>query len=86
MRIVDVYLGQEIEEKVFTKHGVLREEVEEMLLADEPKYFRTKGGRYMAIGLRERYLTAVFENVEGIAFILTSYPASEWQVKLYRRK
>ena len=86
MRIVDVYLGQEIEEKILAKHSVLREEIEETLLADEPKYFKARRGRYLAIGFLKRFISAVYENRSGIAMIITAYPSSNWQISLYKRK
>lgn len=84
MQIVDVYLGQEIEEKILTKHGVLREEVEEMLLADEPRYFRTRKGRYSAVGITNRFITVIFEYSNGLAKVITAYCSSNTQIRRYR--
>lgn len=86
MHLEDVYLEGPAGEKIVKKHGVSREEIETVLLADEPKHFKTKAGRYLAIDVTERYLTIVYENRKGIAVIVTAYPSSQWQVKLYKRK
>lgn len=74
------------EEKILKKHGVTKEEIEAVLMLDEPKHFKTKAGRYIAIGIMERFISIVYENKEGIAAVVTAYPSSNWQVKLYKRK
>lgn len=40
----------------------------------------------MAIGYYQRYLTIIFEIYNNIAFIITAYPSSESQIKLYKKK
>ena len=75
-----------VEEKIFEKHGVGKEEIEEVLLMDEPKCFKARKNRYFAVGFRERFITAIFEYKKGEADVITAYPSSEWQIRLYKRK
>ena len=86
MHLEDVYVEEAAEEKILRKHGVAREEIETALMADEPKHFRTRGGRYMGIGFGERFISVVYENRNSIAIVVTAYPSSRWQVKMYKRK
>jgi len=46
---------------------------------------RVKDGRYMAIGFINRHLTVIFEYSQGVAKIVTTYPSSDWQIRLYKR-
>ncbi len=46
---------------------------------------QARDGRYLAVGLANRYLTVIFEYEKGTANIVTSYPSSEWQVRLFKR-
>ena len=86
MQLEDVYIEEAVQEKVAKKHGVSREETEAVLLADEPKHFKTRAGRYMAIGFIEKYISVVYENHNGVAIVITAYPSSQWQVRMYKRK
>ena len=81
MYLKDVDLEEAVDEKVFRKHGISREEIEKALLLDEPKHFRTRAGRYLAIGLTERYVSTIYENHNGIAVVITAYHSSQWQIK-----
>lgn len=86
MLVRKLRLERSIQLKV-AKHGVEKEEIERVLIWDEPKHFKAKGIRYMAIGRSERLVTVIFETYEpGVATIITAYPSSEWQRKLYERK
>ena len=86
MLIKKVVLDTAVEEKIFEKHSVGKEEMEEIMLMDEPKYFKARNGRYMGIGVAQRFITVIFEYADGIATIITAYPSSESQIKLYHRK
>ncbi|MBI2143938.1 hypothetical protein HYU17_02185 [Candidatus Woesearchaeota archaeon] len=86
MHIEDVYVKEAVEEKIFGKHGIIREEIKGTLLADEPKHFKSGKGRYLAIGFVERHISSVYENKNGIAMMVTAHPSSKWQVRLYKRK
>lgn len=85
MRIRELRLKVSVEEKV-QEHGVTKSEVEDALLRDEPKYLKARSGRYMAICQAQRFITIIFEYADEIATIVTAYPSSEWQIKLYHRK
>jgi len=84
MRIHQVRISEWIAEKIQVEHGVFLDEAEEILFSD-PVVRRAKDGRYMAIGLIDRYLTVIFEFERGTAEIITAYPCSDWQVRLYKR-
>jgi uncharacterized DUF497 family protein len=84
MRIYEVRISEEIAEKIQAQHGVLPEDAEEILFS-QPVVRRARDGRYMAIGLANGYLTVIFEFEKGAAEIVTAYPSSDWQIKLYKR-
>jgi hypothetical protein len=84
MRIRRVLISESVAEKIYEKHRVLPEDAEEILFSN-PVIRRVKDGRYMAIGFIHRYLTVIFEYSQGVAKIVTAYPSSDWQVRLYRR-
>lgn len=86
MHLKDVDLEEAVDEKVFRKHGISREEIEKALLLDEPKHFRTRAGRYLGIGFTERYISIIYENRIGVAVVITAYPSSQWQIRMYKRK
>lgn len=85
MLIREIHLKEAVEEKI-QEHGVMKDEIEGALLLDEPKYFKARNGRYMGIGVAQRFITIIFEYADGIATIVTAYPSSESQIKLYHRK
>jgi len=74
--------------KIYDKHGITMEEIEKVLLQNEPYFAKTKLGRYVALGKWSRYVTIVFNYHETHkeATIVTAYPSSPWQIKLYKRK
>lgn len=74
-----------VEEKIFKKHNVKREDIEAVFFG-EPYYFRDKKGRYIAIGFANEYITVVFEYQDEIAAVVTAYRASKWQRNLYKVK
>ena len=86
MLIKELRLDPSTEEKIVLKHGIMKCEIEEVLFWDEPKYFKARNERYMAIGFSQRPITIIFEYADGIANAVTSYPTSKWQRKLYERK
>ncbi|MBU1946184.1 MAG: BrnT family toxin [Nanoarchaeota archaeon] len=85
MRIDKIRISPEVQEKIFKKHKVLRDEIENAFF-DEPYYFKDRGGRYVAIGFIDCYVTVVFEFDKGCADVVTAYRSSEWQRKLYKVK
>ncbi len=86
MLIKELHLEPSVEAKMALKHGVIKSEIEAALFSDEPKYFKARNGRYMAVGRAQRLITIIFEYHEGIAEVITAYLSSEWQRKLYERK
>jgi len=85
MLIKRVTISPEIAYKIRVKHGVKFEEVEKVLLTN-PLIYRIKDGRYIAIGTYVRFVTVIFEYDKCYANIITDYPSSDWQIKLYKRK
>lgn len=86
MRIKNVQIELEVENKIFNKHGVARKEIEEGLLDTKPVFYKAKEGRYMALTHKFRYVTIIFRYKKGIANIKTAYPSSDWQIRLYKRQ
>tara|TARA_Y100000034_G_C6659423_1_gene289028 strand:- start:328 stop:579 length:252 start_codon:yes stop_codon:yes gene_type:complete len=75
-----------VKEKILDNHNVGYSEVKETFL-NNPYFFKAKGGRYMAIGLCNRYITVIFDYEEdNSVFVITVYPSSDDQRKLYKRK
>jgi len=85
MKIRKIMISFDAQEKIFKKHNVRREEIEQVFFG-EPYYFKTKSSRYYAIGLAGRYVTVVFEYEKGCASIITAYKSSKWQTRLYKVK
>jgi hypothetical protein len=85
LRIHDVFISEWVADKIWDKHGVSADEATELLYGN-PLIRRARDGRYMAVGLSPSgYLTVIFEYHRGVAEIVTAYPSSDWQVKLFKR-
>jgi hypothetical protein len=84
MKIRQVLISDGVAEKIYEKHRVLPEDAEEVLFSN-PVIRRAKDGRYIAIGFVDHYLTVIFEYSQGVAEIVTAYPSSNWQTRLYKR-
>ena len=85
MRIHDVFISERVADKIWDEHGVSADEATELLYSN-PMIRRARDGRYMAIGLSPSgYLTVIFEHDRGVAEIVTAYPSSDWQVKLFQK-
>jgi hypothetical protein len=85
MRIKKVVISAAVQDKIESEHGIWVEEIEEALLGDV-QAFRAKYGRYMVIAHTTRYITIIFEYKKGEADIVTAYPSSAWQIRLFKRK
>jgi uncharacterized DUF497 family protein len=87
MKIRWVTISERVEDKIIMEHGVTFEDAESVLLGN-PLISKAKGDRYMAIGLdrRSRYVTVIFKYTKGEARIITAYPSSDWQIKLFKRR
>jgi len=85
MKIEKVIIEDQIKEKVFSKHHVEALEIKGVLMSN-PLVFKSKLGRYLAIGNCYRFVTIIFECKGKTANIITAYPSSQSQIKLYKKK
>ena len=85
MEIKTVVLSKQTVYKIHCKHGVRIKEIKSVLLGN-PYVSKTKFERYVAIGKDTRFITVVFTFEQRVAEIVTAYPSSEWQIKLYKTK
>ncbi len=84
MLVKEVQIDKKVEYKIYKKHGVIFYEIKNGLLS-KPYVRKTKDGRYLAITKFNRFITVIFTYEKGIADIITAYPSSEWQIKLFKR-
>ncbi len=86
MIIESVFISNRIKQKISAKHNVYEDEINELLLYDRP-IFRKANDSYLCIGFNRRYLTIIFRYKEKIkqAEIITAYPSSKWQIRLYKK-
>lgn len=80
-----VVVSPKVKYKIKSKHNVDYEEIE-IILKNNPLIYKTKDKKYVAIGKYLRYLTIIFNYKGGYANIITAYPSSDWQIKLYKNK
>ena len=85
MNITNILIEDNIKEKIFNKHNVEATEIKQVIFTN-PLILKVRKNRYMAIWYYQRHLTIIFEIYNNIAFIITAYPSSEAQVKLYKKK
>ncbi len=85
MKITNILIEDNIKEKILDKHNVEAAEIKQVIFSN-PLILKVKNKRYIAIGYHQRYLTIIFEDYNSTAFIITAYPSSEAQVKLYKKK
>ena len=85
MRIKQVMIAKEVKIKISRKHGIKFKEIKEVLL-NNPLVRRTRDGKYIALNVVERYLTVVFAYSNYAADIVTAYPSSDWQIKLFKKR
>jgi uncharacterized DUF497 family protein len=86
MRIRKVLIEESTAEKIFRKHGVRQEEMENGMLEGNPLVFSSRDARFIAFVHYNRYLTIVFSCKKCVASVITAYPSSAWQVRMYRQK
>ena len=86
MHIAKVLIEEQVKQKIFEKHNVYQEEIKDGLLHGKPIVFKAKQGRYMALTNHHRYITIIFTYEHNTASIITAYPSSPWQIKLYKKK
>ena len=82
MIIRKILISVEVQEKIFKKHDIQREEIEKVLVS-EPYFFHARHKRYIAIGFIGKYITVVFDFDKGNAYVVTAYSSSQWQKELY---
>lgn len=85
MRFDNIIIEDKIKEKILSKHSLMADEIKEVLL-NKPLILKTKLDRYIAIGHYQRYITIIFEFKNNVANIITAYPSSDSQIKLYKKK
>ena len=85
MKIINILIEGNIKEKILSKHNVEATEIKQVIFSN-PLILKVRKNRYMAMGHYQRYLTIIFEIYNNIAFVITAYPSSEAQVKLYKKK
>lgn len=85
MKILDILIEDKIKEKILHKHNIRALDIKETLI-NNPYVLRTRENRYMAIGYYQKHITIIFEIIKNIAFIITAYPSSDAQRKLYKLK
>ena len=85
MKISKVIINKKVKEKILYKHTIRSFEIRDILL-DNPYILKTRDGRYIAMGFSQRYITIIFELKDDIVYIITAYPSSDAQRKLYKHK
>jgi len=85
MIIREVQIVKKIEHKIYKKHGVIFYEVKNGLVLN-PYVKKTSDGRYFAITKFNRFITVIFEYENNIADVITAYPSSKWQIKLFKKR
>ncbi len=85
MLIKEVQIDKIIERKIYKKHGVIFYEVKNGLLSN-PYVKKTKDDRYIAITTFSIFITVIFTYENRIVDIITAYPSSKWQIKLFKNK
>lgn len=85
MLIENIIIEDNVKEKILEKHNVTADEIQNVM-AGKILVLKTHSKRYTALGLSYRYLTIVFEYENRTASIITAYPSSKWQTKLYKNK
>lgn len=88
MKIKSIKISPQNEIKINDKHGVTMDEIKNTFLQNRPYFSKTRDGRYAALGKWNKHLTIIFNYDEKFreAEIITAYPSSSWQIKLYKKK
>ncbi|MBI2148451.1 hypothetical protein HYU23_02130 [Candidatus Woesearchaeota archaeon] len=86
MNIEALDIGKNTKNKIFHKHSVEIIEIKQTIFYDDPIYFKSGNNKYMCIGKYNRHITVILKKIGKRARIVTAYPSSKWQVRLYRRK
>lgn len=86
MNIEKIIIKKSLREKILNKHNIERTQIEYTIFEGNPIYLKTKNNNYLCIGNKYEYITIIFKKEKNNAIIITAYPSSKWQVKLYKRK
>ena len=86
MIIKKVEIERKTKFKIYNKHGIKFNEVEQALNSKNKFVKKTKDEKYVAFTKTSRHLTIVFSITKGIATIITAYPSSRWQIDLLKRR
>jgi uncharacterized DUF497 family protein len=85
----DLYWKDHIVEKIIAEHGVNPEEVEEVILEDEPEVVRHGGDRYLIQGqtVAGRYLFIVLERESKRIYVpITARDMSEREKQAFKKR
>lgn len=85
MRISNILIEDNIKEKILSKHNVKASEIKKLIFSN-PLILKGRQNKYIAIGHYQKYLTVIFEVYKNTAFIVTAYPSSDAQIRLYKKK
>ena len=87
MKVEIISLNAETQIKVYEKHNIKAEEIEQVLKGDKPIFRKEGGNQYQAVGVYNRYITIFFEYDPKTkqATIRTAYPSSKKQIKYYKK-
>ncbi len=85
MRIRGFLIEEDIKRKILYKHDVRAEDIKEIIF-NNPYILKIRDNRYLAIGKNHKFITLIFEVLKDIAVIITAYPSSDAQRKLYKSK
>jgi len=82
-----VKIEPKIAVKIYEKHAVFTEEIEQVLKERKTVFKKVGGSQYIALGLWDRYLTIFFmyDSKTKEASITTAYPSSRKQIHIYKR-
>jgi len=87
MKVDEILVEPEIQEKILWKHRVGREELENALLEGNPKVIGRKDNRYKVVTHHTRYITVIFDyEKHNIAIVKTAYPSDDSQIRRYKKK
>lgn len=89
MHRVHELVWDERAEAHIARHHVSPREVEECVFDGRTRFYRTRGGRYLALGVTEsgRYLLVVLRAVgSGSAYVITARNMTASERKRYRRE
>lgn len=87
MIIKSIVIEPRVKIKIYNKHSVIAEEIENVL-KNKALFKRVSGNKYLAIGLWNRYITIIFKynEKEKKAIIVTAYPSDIKQIRYFKKR